>query len=210
VLGTRVYELPGAVPLIAGFGRLFGSFTLSCGHKDLLRANAEEAIGELPPGTPRPQPPAMPAVTERSAADCDRAEVQRELLTVVDGRASNPIALLLARASHAERLTQWKRWRLRSSGRVSSDRMMDIMLGALDQGSSGGDPMAAFSLMPRMLDALGRVGAQAEAGQSAAACRTSIELVGIFRQMEAVSAAQWRAMDAAFEAEARRLRISLD
>jgi hypothetical protein len=208
--GDRMYELPGATPVLVGFGPGLGGFTLACGRKDLMLANAEETFGQLPPGTPRPQPPVLPSVTGRSPADCDRPEVQRELLTIIDGRANNPIALLLSRANYAERLAQWKKWRLTSSGRVSDERMMDILFGGLESGSPGGDPMAAFSLLSPMLDALQRLADEAEAGRSADACRTSLVLVGIFERMEAASAAQWRGIDAAIEAEARRVGVSLD
>lgn len=208
--GERFYEVSDDGQVVASLAGGMGAVTLSCGHKALLRSNAEEALGELPAGTPRPQPPAIPAAMPFAAADCDRPEVQREMLAIVDGRASNPIARLLYRASYAERLSQWKMWRLRGSGRVSRDRLLALSMGALESGSPRGDPLAAFALFSELLDVLQRLADQTEAQQPPAACRTSFELVDVFERMEAITGAQWRAMDVALDGEARRLGVSLD
>jgi hypothetical protein len=114
--GDRVFELPGDGKVFASFGRIGNQVTLSCGHKELLHANAKEAFGELPPGTPRPQAAALKLTAAASPADCDRPEVQREMLTVMDGRANEVMSQLLQRVSHGERLIEWKRWKLQSSG----------------------------------------------------------------------------------------------
>jgi hypothetical protein len=208
--GDRVYELPGDAKVVASFGRLGKQVTLSCGHKDLLKANASEAFGELPPGTPRPQAPPLKLTAAASPADCERPEVQREMLTVMDGRANQVMSQMLRRISHDERLIEWKRWKLQSSGTVGKERMLDIMAAALEAGSPGGNALAGFALFPDLLATLERMAGQAQAGDAASACRSSFDMVAIFRKMEATSSRQWAAMDAALEAEARKVGVSLD
>jgi hypothetical protein len=208
--GDRVFELPGDGKVFASFGRIGNQVTMTCGHKELLRANAKEAFGELPPGTPRPQAAPLKLTAAASPADCDRPEVQREMLTVMDGRANEVTSQLLQRVSHDERLVEWKRWKLESSGKVGKERMLRIMAAALEAGSPGGDALAGFALFPDLFATLERLVDQAQAGDAAGACRSSFDLVGVFRKMEAVSARQWVAMDAALEAEARKVGVSLD
>ena len=207
IAGERVYELPES-GLIAGFGSALGEFTLTCGHKGLIRENADEAFGKLPPGTPRPEAPPPPPPTAYRAEDCDRAEVQEEMLRLTEGAASAPLAEVLQRATYAERLSQWKIWRLRSSGRVSEDAMMKMLLGSLD--GAGGDPLAAFAMLEPLLETLATFGEQIEAKDRAGACRTSFKVNEVFRKIETTTAAQWKAMDAAVEREAKRVGVSLD
>jgi|GEM_PF-4504199 len=208
--GDRVYELPGDGKVVASLARVGKQVTLSCGHKDLLHANAREALGELPAGTPRPQAPPLKLTAAASLSDCDRPDVQREMLTVMDGRANEVVSQLLRRISHDERLIEWKRWKLESSGKVGKERMLEIMAAALEAGSPGGDALAGFDLFPDLLATLERLAGQAQAGDAPAACRSSFDMVAIFRKMEAISAGQWAAMDAALEAEARKVGVSLN
>jgi hypothetical protein len=207
--GDLVYELPGDAKVVASLGRLGKQVTLSCGHKDLLQANAREALGELPPGTPRPQALPLQLMNAASPADCERPEVQREMLTVMDGRANELMSQMLRRISHDERLIEWKRWKLESSGKVGKARMLEIMAGALEAGSPGGDALAGFALFPDLLATLERLTGQAQSGDASGACRSSFDMVGILRKMEAVSSRQWAAMDAALEAEAQKVGVSL-
>jgi hypothetical protein len=208
--GDRVYELPGDAKVVASFGRLGKQVTMSCGHKGLLHANVREAFGELPAGTPRPQAPPLQLTKAASPADCDQPEVQREMLTIMDGRANEVMSQMLRRISHDERLIEWKRWKLASSGKVGKERMLEIMAAALAAGSPGGDALAGFALIPDLLATLEKLVGQAQAGDASAACRSSFDMVAIFRKMEGTSARQWAAMDAALEAEARKVGVSLD
>jgi hypothetical protein len=210
VSGERVFEVSEDGRVVASIATDLGGLTLTCGHKTLIRSLIDEGFGELPPGTPRPQPTALPAATNRSPGDCERPEVQQEMLTIAGGRPADAIGPLLHRASYAERLTQWKLWRLRASGRVSQERLGQIARTALQSASPGGDPLAGFALFPEMFGAIDRLTALAKDRDAAAACRASVELVDIFERMEEISGAQWRAIDAAIEAEARRHGISLD
>ena len=210
IAGDAVFELPGGGGIIASFGWALGELTMSCGQNALLRANAEEAFGRLPEGTPRPQPPALKLQPAFVAEDCGRPEVQEEMLSILEGRPNGAIGKLLHAASYSERLHQWKSWKLQSSGKVSDERMMKLALAALETGSPGGDPMAGFALFPKLFDAFGRLVEEAEAGDRAAACRTSFDLLGVYKEMELVAARQWKTMDAAIEAEARKVGVSLD
>lgn len=208
--GERVYAMPGDTDIVASFGRLGKQVTLSCGHKDLLKANAREAFGELPAGTPRPVAPELKLTSASSAADCDRPEVQREMLTVMDGRANEVMSQMMRRIKHTERLTEWKKWKLESSGKVGKDRLLQLTLDALDAASPGGDPLAGFALFPELLAVMDRLAAQAQGGDTAAACRSSFDMAAVFRKMESVSSGQWRALDAALEAEAKKVGVALD
>lgn len=207
--GDAVYELPGG-GVFASFGWSPGELTMACGQDALLRTHAREAFGDLPEGTPRPQPPALNHKADYIAEDCVRPEIQAEALTVMEGRPDALLGRLMQAANYAGRLNQWKMWKLGSSGKVSEARLMELAMAGLESGSPGGDPLAAWSLFPQLLEVLERIATQAEAGEREAACRTSIEMLGIFRQMEEVSAGQWRAMDAAIEREAQRVGVSLD
>lgn len=209
--GDRTFVLPGIDGVLASFSRLGRTIMVTCAHKGLLRENAEEALGKLPVGTPRPDAPPPLAVPDgHTAADCGRVDVQREMLTLLDGRANEPLARVLRRANQAERLTQWKQWKLQSSGKVDSERLLALTVKAAESGSPGGDILAAFSIFPEMLAAMERLAAEADAGQREAACRSAFKFVGILQEAEKITTRQWAALNTALDAEARRVGVKLE
>jgi hypothetical protein len=210
VSGDIVYDVPGGEGVVASISYGLGTLRLACANKALLRANAEEAFGKLPPGTPRPVALAVDPGTKHSAADCSRPEAQEAMLTVLDGRPDAITARIMLGLNHTERLTEWKSWRLRESGKVSAERLAALTIEALEASSPGGDPLAGFALFPELFATLKKLAHQSDAGDKAGACRAALEMADVYRRMEAISSRQWKAMDALLEAEARKAGVSLD
>ena len=200
---------PGRVLLSLDFDR--DRLTMTCGRDDLLRAHAEEAFGKLPPGTPRPVVPTIAIPATASPADCDRSEVQAQTAALLaEGITDRFMADMLARTTWRDRLTTWMVWKLRESGKVSSDRLIRLTLSATGKASPGGDPFAALAMIEEMFPLLKTLGEAEKSGDATALCRAMIPFQAWITKVDAITLKQTEGAQAALAAEAKRLGVSLD
>ena len=114
------------------------------------------------------------------------------------------------RAKYRERLVTWKMDRLRKSGKLTDDQMMKLALSALAEPSANAGMVAGLGLLSGMFEDLDEA---ARAGQAKDDVRVCAALLRMFDKVERISAAvepQWKAMERAIDAEARRAGVSFD
>lgn len=188
-----------------------GSLSLTCGRDDLLRAHAKEVFGDLPPGTPRPTVPEIALPPVRVVADCaDPAKLEALSASIDDRSSDSYLGRLLARTTWRDRLTSWMAWKLESSGKVSKQRMLSLLLTSSGRASPGGNPFATLQMIPAMLDIIGRLADAEKAKDRAAYCRNVVEFRGWIAKVDGITLQQTRSAQAALTAEAARLGVSLE
>jgi hypothetical protein len=202
---------PEPAELVLGLSNLLGNLTLTCGRSDLMRAHAEEALGELPPGTPRPTVPDVPVPPLRSEADCAQADVVAEMEALLASDEANSfMAQMVARTTYRDRLTSWMLWKLDKSGKISSDRLLELSFSAVGSASPGGNPFAQFEMIGEMLELIEPIAVAEEAHDASALCRALVPLEGWMARVDALTFEQTEATQSALTAEAARLGVSLD
>lgn len=199
----------GRTDVRVGLTRLGTTVTFTCEDMAMAVLNMEEALGNLPVGTPRPVRVEMPRPEALDPAIYD-TPAGKARIEAIGGDPDALTRFILQRSRFAERLVTWKTDRLKKSGKVSSERMLRLTLGALQRGSPGGNPLAAFDDLMTMLEDAAEMGKLDEAGDAPGACRVAIRMLRKVERMEAVTAGQWAAVEAAIDAEAKRLGVSLD
>lgn len=188
-----------------------GAVLLLCGRDDLLKQHAREAFGELPPGTPRPHVPDIPLPPVQLPADCqDPAKLAAVNAALQDRSATSYTGMMLARTSWRDRLTAWMVWKLESSGKISKDRMLPLLLRSASSGSPGGDPLAALRMLPELFDVASKLSTAEKAGDQRAMCLAVVEFRAFMAKADAITLSQTAATQAALTAEAARLGVPFD
>ena len=188
-----------------------GELTMVCGRDDLLYTHAQEAFGKLPAGTPRPTVPeiAIPAI--RKVEECDDPELQQEAKGLfADGGADRFIGMMLERTEYRDRVTSWMIWRLDSSGKISSQRLLNLSMAALSKASPDGDPFAAFALLDKMFPIIDLMAIAEKSNDPVQMCRSLIPFHALLLEADAITLKQTKATQAALSAEAARLGVSFD
>lgn len=202
---------PDQAELVLGLSGALGEIVLTCGRTDLMLAHAEEALGNLPAGTPRPAMPDIPIPALRSEADCGQPAVIAEIERLL---ASNEpdlfLAQMVARTTYRDRLTSWMAWKLEQSGKVAPDRLAELLLSAAGSVSPDGNPFAQFEMFGEMLDLIEPIADAEGARDPAALCRSLVPFESWLARIDALTLGQTEAAQAALTAEAARLGVPLD
>jgi hypothetical protein len=189
-----------------------GELYLTCEHTGELRKQLKEALGEMPPGLPRPQfVPAAPALRAELADCLDPARRKTIMKALMEG-AMRPAGY--DRLDYEERLADWKIMTLVSSGKVSRDVLTEKIIGLID----GPESVQTMEAGLDMLKDLEPMMAAGKKNDEAGMCRT---LIGMMHKGEAASrpvvgavgdavTPQWRATHALLDAEAKRLAITFE
>jgi hypothetical protein len=214
--GTHAFSRPHTIDgkqtrVLLALSHDFGELTMTCGRDDLLHDHAEEAFGKLPPGTPRPRMPDIAVPQVRSEAECaDPTRLAEVEAMMIDGRADGFTAAMLGRTSYRDRLSTWMMWKLESSGKISSEQLLKVGLSSLGQASPGGNPFAGLAMITEMFPIIDRIDKAAKAKDAAAMCRGLIPLQAWMTRVDAITLRQTQGVQAALEAEARKLGVSFD
>lgn len=191
-----------------------GALMLRCGDAELMELALAEREGKLVPGSPRPAAPmpfaaaplpddavcADPAV-QAVFADDDRIDennpVLRQLMAATEGpRAAN-------RAG--ERLNVWLKWKLLGSAKVDADALWTVQ-----EQASAHDGDAMTEELTRFLQTGVALMEARKAGDRARTCQAFLGMMRHQHARDVREAAQWVKVNAAFEAEAARLGVTLD
>jgi hypothetical protein len=188
-----------------------GELILVCGRDDLLMAHAKEALGELPPGTPRPQVPEVPLPPVQLADDCkDPAKLAAVNAAFGDRSTDSYIGLMLARTTWRDRLTSWMVWKIESSGKLPKERLFDVIMRSAGSASPGGNPLAALKMLPELFELVERLAKAETAKDQPAMCLAAVDFRAFMAKADAITLAQTKATQAALQAEATRLGVALD
>lgn len=187
------------------------ALTMKCSNVALEAEFASEAMGRLPPGTPRPVAPVVPRPEALDVARCATPAGRAEILAKGRGAGTDPLSAYIGtRMQYRERLVEWKTDRLRRSGKVSADRLATIALEALDQPMIAENMGKSMEVLTGMIEDLGKVAELEKAGDQQGACAAVIRMVGRLPEIEKVVDPQWDAIEAMLDAEAARIGVSFD
>lgn len=218
VLGGRTLEREVGGP--QGKQRLLlefdasGALALRCGDPALLELSRREQDGTLEPGSPRPvQPPYDPTLRLPEPAACQSTALQR--LTVEKGQldeASPELVPFLAatmqesdQAQYGKRLNTWLEWKLLGSGKLDDNRLV-----ALREAAAKASVDGEMRQMMQFLAIGGELAAARENGDAAKSCEAMRKLMAFEQEKSRQQVAYWTRVNAALEAEAKRLGIGLD
>jgi hypothetical protein len=196
--------------VIAALDHLGSVVTFSCASLPLLSAQVEEALGNLPVGTPKPQPPLAPRPESLDPTLCTTPEGQAQVDTNIGGTPDAMTRFIAEHANYHERIVTWKTDRLKKSGKVSDNRLIAIMMGGLGKGGAPANIMKSFDVVTQMLADSETYGKLRNSGDRPGACRAAVTMMGRLKTIEALTAPQWAGMEAAIDAEAKRAGVSLD
>ena len=213
VLLGKVLDSPlGARPMVVEIDSS-GAFLVRCSDQELLLLDAAERSGDLPPGTPRPVAPAEQgqlALPQRS--ECDRPEWKQAFAEITYPDQVGPTLARLVpsglpasdRAVHGERLNRWIHWKMIGSGKVNEEQLFSLEFAAAPEAAR------PFESGEHFLGTFGELFAAIEKRDAAAICKGTITLLEATSLDDQRKAARLEKQNAALEAEARRLQISLD
>lgn len=188
-----------------------GNVSLRCGDPEWLKISENEGLEQLAPGSPRPVMPGDPAQPLGSLrpADCDRPEIRDNLLKVLNDGDRPEISGVMEQANQMEqfqtRLRTWLRWKMVSSGKTDGDALWEI--------EEKVAPRTGDQLEQEFGDLAGgivAIDAARKQGDAQAECRAFASLIGGMAKGASSEAARLAKVNAALEAEAQRLGISLD
>jgi hypothetical protein len=186
--------------------------SMTCMRDDLALANANEAFGKLPPGTPRPVLPEIvipPALTPARCAEESVLAEMRELMAS-KGFFDSFSARMFERMTYRERLSAWMLWKLNESGKVDSTELIGLGLDAAGGASPEGNLFAAFEKVFDLFPLIGKLGEAQKAQDPAAMCAALVEFQDWMVEVDTITSAQTQAIHRSLEAEAARLGVSLE
>lgn len=187
-----------------------GQVILECTDMALMADHGREAFGDLPEGTPRPVPPATPRPAALVPAVCATPEGRAGIEGHLGNKSQPMMRHVIERTSYGERIVSWKSDRLKKSGKVSPQRLLDLAMSGFKAGSAGGDPMAGFEALATMFKSAAAHDSLSRAGDAEGACRSAVGLFKQFEPIERTTMARWAAMEKALDDEARRVGVSWD
>jgi hypothetical protein len=218
VLGGRTLEREilgpdGSRKLLLEFDAS-GALALRCGDPALLELDQRERDGTLEPGSPRPVAPAYdPALRLPEPSACQSPALQR--LTVenekLEEEAPELVPFLAAttqesdRAQFGKRLGTWLEWKLLGSGKVDDNRLVALRTAAAKSNVDG-----EMRLMMQFLAIGGELAEARERGDALKSCEGLRKLMAFEHDKSRQQVAYWDRVNAALEAEAKRLGIGLE
>lgn len=187
-----------------------GKITLACARDDLLLRNGEEAFGDLPPGTPRPQPPELPFTPVPTVEACLSPEFAPELDAFLEGDGpGNYTGTILAQSEYQGQLSTWLMWRLEQAG-MPPEEGMEMVFAAIGMGGGAQGLEASLGRFMEIFPIVEGLGEAQEAGDRTAACENFVQLTGLYTFLAENAAAQTAELERRANARARELGISLD
>jgi hypothetical protein len=111
---------------------------------------------------------------------------------------------------HRERLVTWKMDRLKKSGKLSSERALELITSSFDDPAAARRMDSGLALLGEMGTLLGKVAAASDASDDDAACRGAIDMLLTVEKIAAAVEPQWAAMERIIDKEAERLGVSLE
>lgn len=157
-----------------------------------------------PVGRVRPQPPARPQLPAIDAAQCDDPARQQAVAARPEELVGPVMAWGNAMGRYQEELMAWKANRFIAAGRWTRTQAGDFALGLLRNRALGESMMRSSGLLQELMLT---VAASRETPRET--CQMVVRLEALMRRVAAHVEDQWRLMEAAYDAEARRLGVNV-
>ena len=156
---------------------------------------------------PRPTPPqpSLPAVT---AADCEAPATRDALLADPEAVIETASRHGMELNRHSERLMEWRGDQFVRAGRWTEADKRAFAARLLENEAFVTEAAAGINMAMEVLEPA--MQAADESRPAAERCRSLIAMVGVFDRLTESVERQWRIVDEAYAAEARRLGVSLD
>ncbi|MDZ4307869.1 hypothetical protein [Allopontixanthobacter sp.] len=198
--------------ILIGLDHQLGELVLTCARDDLLRTHFSEAMGNLPPGTPRPMVPEIALPQVKDAASCSDPAMlaQMEEMLATSEFGDEFLSTMVARSSYRDRLTTWMWWKLEESEKISVEDLLEMMWSSTSEGSPGGNPLAALEMISEMFPILEGVAAAEETRDSQAVCLSLLPFHEWITQVDTITFNQTEAFQSRLSHEAARLGVSLE
>lgn len=188
----------------AAFTHLGGWVTFECASLPLTIVQLGEAFGNLPEGTPRPVAPTTERPDMLDIAQCETPEGRKRVSDAFGATPDTLLRYLLERASYRERLVTWKSDRLKKAG-VAGERLLQLSMAGFS-----GNPMSGFGAFLDILPQYGKLADARKAGDVSGACRITIEILRAMAAASVTTDRQWDTIEAALDAEAKRVGVTFD
>lgn len=188
-----------------------GNVALRCGDPELFKISDDEGLEQLAAGSPRPVMPDGPAhpLGSLRPEDCARPEIRDNLLKVLNDGDRPELTGAMDQANMAERfqsrLRTWLRWKMVNSGKTDDQVLWEI--------EEKVAPKTIDQIEMEFGDLAGSIVAIDEArkkGDAEGECRALARMVGGTARGSSAEAIRLAKVNAALEAEAKRLGITLD
>lgn len=189
-----------------------GELTVDCEYVALAKAQMKEALGEMPPGTPKPKFVSNQSAFGFAESDCEEPAKRDFILNRMRRGDMFAMAPGADRINYEERLSDWKIMKLVESGKISRDALNDKIIGLLDNPETVGSMEAGLSMLEGFAGFLD----EAKPGDEAGLCRALHNMLqqGVKASAPVAGATgdavtpQWRATHELLDKEAARLGVS--
>lgn len=187
-----------------------GNVGLRCGDAELIRLSEDEGLELLAPDSLRPVMPASPAsLGSMRKEDCARPEFREGLLKTLNAGNRPELTGSMDRAMALEdyhrRLRTWLRWKIAASGKIDFDALW-----AIEEKIA---PMSGDQIEQEFGDlatSIVAVDAPRKKGDAEGECRAMVGMVSGMTNGSSAEVDRLAKVNAALEAEGRRLGVALD
>lgn len=188
-----------------------GAVLLRCGDLRLLEQSEDEAAEKLAPGSTRPVspiPPAGPLVVLRPE-ECARPEIRDNFVQLLNGEGSpsiiGPMDNAVTQARYQGRLRTWLRWKIIASGKSDEDALWKI-----EENADPIDGDTAERDFNSFMGSILEIDDANKAGDPEGKCRGLLGVMLAETKRSSAEAKRLAKINAALEAEGRRLGVNLD
>lgn len=188
-----------------------GGASLRCGDPDLLWLSEDEGLEKLATGSLRPVSPIPPAglpVVLRTE-DCARLEFRDNFVQLLNGESSpsiiGPMDDAVIQARYQGRLRTWLRWKIIASGKSDEDALWKI-----EENADPIDGDAAERDFNSFMGSILEIDDANKAGDPEGKCRGLLGVMLAETKRSTAEAKRLAKINAALEAEGRRLGVNLD
>lgn len=180
---------------------------MNCENTDLQQLRVDEALGRT--RVDKPEPPTLPLPARPEPGVC--ADPARRDAFVASFSAASMKALEYSQAGsrYSEHLAQWKGQQLIDKGVWTKQRAEAFALTAISDPIIGPEFEAQMKRLMPMLEHL-MAFSEAQDSNPAMACAEALKTLDIVQAMTASNERQWKRMHDLYDAEARRLKVTLD
>jgi hypothetical protein len=158
----------------------------------------------------KPVPPPVPKAPFPDPALCAQPGALAKLKDVMDESPGSMPHYSRAYSKYREAVVEWKADRLTGSGKVTKQRLSELVLAGLKAGSPDGDMGAGFAHISGMFAVVEEVAKKEKQGDEPGACRALFKMFTMLERGVEIANRQWDAMEAALDAEAARVGVSFD
>ncbi len=180
---------------------------MNCQNTALQQERIEEALGRT--RVEKPDPPTLPLPPRPEPGVCADPVRRSEFVASFSEVSMAALEYSQAGSRYSEHLAQWKGQQLIDKGVWTKQRAEAFALSAIDDPVIGPEFQAQMQRLMPMLEHL-MAFSEAQDSNPTQACAEALKTLDIVQAMTASNMRQWKRMHDLYDAEARRLKVTLD